>query len=92
MQKKALSPLAATIMLVVFALVVGTLTMSWGKGYVQNIPDNNELNTPGVICIGKDQYRGDSLKELQVQYLFGKITIAQYKQQEIILFQQTSGK
>ena len=42
MNKKALSPLMATIILVLFALVIGTITMNLGKDYVNDIGETKE--------------------------------------------------
>lgn len=78
MNKRALSPLVATILLVVFALVIGTLIMNWGRSYVENIKEEpfgsaimintNEINTP--------------LMELQIQYLTHKISQEEYVKRE----------
>ena len=42
-KKRALSPLVATILLVAFALVIGTVTMNWGRSYVEKIKEEPEV-------------------------------------------------
>lgn len=82
MNKKALSPLIATIILVVFSLIVGTLTMNWGKSYVEKISLEEEKPAiSGTIVINADSI-DTPLKELQVEYLTGKITLQQYLARE----------
>ncbi|MFH1642437.1 MAG: archaellin/type IV pilin N-terminal domain-containing protein [Nanoarchaeota archaeon] len=82
MNKKAVSPLIATIILVVFALVVGTITMNWGKSYVNNI-DEEKPKTSIVISM---EDINTPLKGLQIDYITGKITLEEYlaKEKEII--------
>jgi flagellin-like protein len=80
MHKKALSPLIATILLVVFALIIGTATMSWGKNYVESLPSESEtLGTSLVISI--DQV-DNPLKELQIKYITDKISLDDYLEKE----------
>ena len=85
--KKALSPLIATVLLVVFALVIGTITMNWGKSYVEKITDEPEeiQFESGIIISNKDintPLDESYLKKLQIQYIIGEITMEQYIQQE----------
>jgi flagellin-like protein len=35
--KKAVSPLVATVLLIVFSLILGTITMNIGKAYIEGI-------------------------------------------------------
>ncbi len=80
--KRALSPLIATILLVVFALVIGTITMSWGRSYVEKIKEEPEagfLESAVMISI-KDI--DTPLKELQIEYITGKITRQEYIEKE----------
>jgi len=37
MNKKGVSPLVATILLIVFSLILGTVTMNLGKAYIEDI-------------------------------------------------------
>lgn len=79
--KRALSPLVATMLLVVFALVIGTITMNWGKSYVERIKEEPiaEFDSAVIISI-KDI--DTPLKELQLQYITGKITKEEYIEKE----------
>jgi flagellin-like protein len=80
--KKALSPLIATILLVVFALVIGTITMNWGRSYVEKIkeePEQSFLESAVIISI-KDI--DTPLKELQIDYITGKISEQEYIEKE----------
>ena len=81
-KKKALSPLMATLLLVVFAIVVGAITMSWGKSYVEKIEAKEpveKLESAIVISI-KDI--DTPLKELQIKYITDQISEEEYLQQE----------
>jgi flagellin-like protein len=40
MNKKGISPLIATVLLIVFSLVIGGMIMSWGRGQVDIITDS----------------------------------------------------
>jgi flagellin-like protein len=86
MNKKALSPLMATILLVVFALVVGTVTMNVGKEYVEKTDTEEtateERPTGSSIVIDINDVLGDDLKELQIMYITGKITKEEYLEME----------
>lgn len=82
MNKKALSPLMATLLLVAFAIVVGAITMNWGKSYVEKIEVKEpveKLESSIVINI-KDV--DTPLKELQIKYITGQISEEEYLEQE----------
>ena len=80
--KKALSPLVATILLVVFAVVIGTITMNWGKSYVEKIKEEPATETFDSAMIISIKDIDTPLKELQIQYITGKITKEQYIEKE----------
>lgn len=84
--KKALSPLVATVLLVVFALVVGTITMNWGKSYVNQLKDEPAESKAGKTVILTSEEIDDPLKELQIQYITGEIDKNQYieKQKSLV--------
>jgi hypothetical protein len=82
MNKKALSPLVATLLLVVSALVLGAVTMTWGKAYVEveeEIEVESEVESAVIISI-KDI--DDPLKDLQIDYITNRITKEEYLEQE----------
>jgi len=80
--KKALSPLIATMLLVVFALVIGTITMNWGKSYVDKIADEPETGSIESSIFISINDIDSPLKELQIQHITGRINEAEYKQKE----------
>lgn len=80
MNKKALSPLVATILLVVFALVIGTITMSWGKAYVEKAEEKPEEEGPVIVIPLK--IIDNELKELQIDYIIGRISKEEYLEEE----------
>jgi hypothetical protein len=84
--KKAMSPLIATVFLVVFALIIGTVTMGWSKDYVKNLPPEeikkqNDISFKSSIVIDINEIN-DPLKDLQIKYITGKISLDEYLQQE----------
>jgi flagellin-like protein len=71
MNKKAISPLFATFLLLVFAIILGTIVMNIGRDYVEGIveieePTIEELQSP--------------LEILNVRYAKGEITTAEYEE------------
>ena len=83
MNRKALSPLVATILLVVFALVIGTVTMNWGRTYFEAIEEPEEegkLLESAVLISIKDI--DTPLKQLQIDHLTGKLTEEEYLKEE----------
>lgn len=91
MNNKGLSPLIATVLLVVFALVIGTITMNWGRSYVEKIKSASEAEPEigsfdSAVIIGIKDINNPPqeapLKKLQVQYITGEITKAEYLEKE----------
>ncbi|MDA1197376.1 MAG: hypothetical protein O2779_05455 [Nanoarchaeota archaeon] len=78
--KRALTPLLATLLLVVFALAIGTLTMSWGKSYVSGLADEGS-SAGQIITISAGQLN-TPLKQLQMEHIQGKISQQTYLQKE----------
>jgi len=79
MNRKGLTPLMATIMLLAFALVIGTITMNWGKGYVERLTEEQAVGPSESIVINPNALN-DPLKVLMVNYIEGKITKEEYDQ------------
>lgn len=42
-QKKAISPLVATVLLIAFAVALGAIVMNWGKGYIETQAQTTEI-------------------------------------------------
>lgn len=81
--KKALSPLIATLLLLAFALVIGTATMNWGKSYVDKIdeaPEGYETLKSAVIISIEDI--NTPLKELQIKHITGQLSQDEYIMKE----------
>ncbi len=81
MNKRALSPLIATVLLVVSALIIGTATMSWGKNYVDTIPEEKPESFGSSLVIDIKQL-DNPLKDLQVKYITDRITLEEYLDEE----------
>jgi len=82
MNKKALSPLVATMILVVFALIIGAITMNWGKSYVESLEETESKDLKsGTILIDIEDVDSD-LKRLQIKHIRGMITEEEYLQQQ----------
>ena len=73
--------MVATLLLVVFALVIGTATMNWGKAYVDKIGEEPEKKISASIVIDISSL-DDDLKLLQIRYISGDITKEQYLEEE----------
>lgn len=86
LKKKALSPLVATILLVVFALIIGTATMSWGKNY--EAPTKLEPAAKATISINVDSLN-NPLKKLQMEYITGQITLEDYLNKEPVAIENS---
>ena len=79
MNNKALSPLMATIILVLFALVICTITMNLGKDYVDTIGEEETSQSAIVINM---QDVDTPLKQLQIKYITDQISKEEYLTQE----------
>ena len=76
---KALSPLVATLLLLAFALVVGTVTMNWGKSYIENIGEPPKEYEPMKSSIVVNIEDIDTpLKKLQIEHITGQISEQEY--------------
>jgi len=82
MNKRALSPLVATILLVIFSLAIGTITMNWGKNYVEKINlQEKEQSKTGTLIINYKDIDTD-LKQLQIKHILGELSESQYLEEE----------
>jgi uncharacterized membrane protein len=81
MNRKALSPLASTIILVVVSIVIGIVVMSWGRSYVSEATSTAELK--------EAQQREESLfQDLNDRLERGEITVEQYEKIRQVLIEQ----
>ncbi|MBI2137962.1 hypothetical protein HYU13_00075 [Candidatus Woesearchaeota archaeon] len=83
--KRAVSPLVATLMLVIFAVAIGTVTMNWGKTYVESIKTDPSIGQKEQLIVIGIEKINTPLKKLQVDFLLGKISEQEYfvQQQKI---------
>lgn len=79
LDKKGISPLAATIFLIVFAIALGTVVMGLGKSYVQTI-DSAAAEQASEFCMTITST--DPLAQLQIEYLSGNIDRSTYLMRE----------
>ena len=64
MNKKAVSPLVATVLLIVFSLILGTITMNIGKAYIEGINDIEPQETDNSLKqIGDSLYKCEEFNE-----------------------------
>lgn len=82
MNRKALSPLIATLLLVVFAIVVGAITMSWGKGYVEKIEHKEPVEKIESSIVISIKDINTPLKDLQIKYITDQISEEEYLEKE----------
>ena len=86
MNKKSMTPIMATLLLVVFALIIGTATMNWGKEYVEKInkmEPSNPIDGPDWdICLDGNINLDTQLKILQAKHICGTISEDEYYKEE----------
>jgi flagellin-like protein len=50
MNKRGVSPLIATVLLIAFAVALGAVVMNWGRSYVQETASNIQETTASMAC------------------------------------------
>jgi len=80
MNKKALSPLSSTIILLVVSIIIGIVVMQWGRGYVE------QAATPDV---SQPEKQDTLLADLNKELSQGKITKEQYDKIKEVLLEQS---
>ncbi len=80
MNKKAVSPLIATFLLLVFSIALGSVVMSWGKGYVE------QAAAPEVTV--KQAAEKSIFEELDQRFARGEITQEQYNELKKVLLEK----
>jgi len=78
MNRKALSPLSSTIILLVISIIIGLVVMTWGRSYVEQVA------APEVV-IEEDDTLFEDLNERLAK---GEITQGQYDQIKEVLLSQ----
>lgn len=82
MNKKAVSPLIATLLLVIFSIALGSVVMSWGKQYVESAATPKETTV-------KDVQKTSIFEELDQRYAKGEITKEQYLDLKKVLVEKS---
>jgi len=52
--KRAVSPLIATVLLIAFAVALGAIVMNWGRGYVEDTQDFARESSEGQLTCSSD--------------------------------------
>ena len=71
MNKKGLSPLASTVLLLVISIIIGIIVMSWGRSYVEKATANAEQKQVA-------QTQPSFLQDLDTRLRSGELTQTQY--------------
>jgi len=84
--KKGLSPLIATILLVFFALIVGAGVMQFAEDYVPDAPELSIQPSPGSYINIDNRLIDNGLKDIQIDYIIGRINLEEYlrREQEVL--------
>lgn len=103
--KKGISPLIATVLLIAFAVSIGTLIMNIGKDVIANIGDCNEVKLEVQTVNGKPLFCYDpgnkkinmmvkNTGSVDIKYLKLGITTPDFNHEEIIIEESSlkSGK
>ena len=75
---RAMRPLVATLLLIGFALFVGTLTMNWGRSYVEDIKGDVSAAARENVVLVELSTINTPLKQLQLEFLLGKMDEREY--------------
>lgn len=78
MNKKGLSPLTSTIILLVVSILIGIVVMSWGKGYV-------EQATAKADQAAIKEQQATVFEDLNARYEKGEISKEQYEEIKKVL-------
>ncbi|MBI4440329.1 hypothetical protein HY638_05135 [Candidatus Woesearchaeota archaeon] len=81
MNRRGLSPLVATVLLVVFALILGVITMNFGR----SLSEEKQAGGESTITVSVSSLDNE-LKQAQMDYILGRLTLEEYlaKEQEAL--------
>lgn len=84
--KRAVSPLVATVILLLSAIIIGTVVMNWGMDYIEELTKIKPAATSPVSPIGIGSIcTEDPLLILQTRYARGEITTAKYLEMKALI-------
>ncbi len=75
MNRRGMSPVMMTLLLVSFSLVVGFAAMTWAQGYESSPPDKTFAESVYVISINDVD---TPLKQLQIDHLTRRVSTDEY--------------
>lgn len=78
--KKAISPLISTLLLVVFAIALGSVVMTWGRAYVESAVEISDVTV-------EDVEKKSIFEELDERFAKGEITQEQYDDLKRVLLE-----
>ncbi len=81
MNKRGITPLLATFLLIIFAMVLGSVVMSFGKEYIDTVPKLEEK--PVQICMTDVDV--SPLQALQIKHINGEISEQEYYDLESLM-------
>jgi FlaG/FlaF family flagellin (archaellin) len=82
MNKRAIAPITATILLLTVSILIGAIAMNIGKKY--SAAEETPVQESSIV-ISINDVLGDELKELQLKYITGKITREEYVEKEKLI-------
>ena len=94
--KRGISPLIATVLLIAFAVSIGTMIMNWGKDVIANVGDCNDVKLDVQTINGKPLFCYDTLNNkinvmvkntgsVDVKELHLSVTAADFSHEEKII-------
>ncbi len=86
MNKKGLSPLSSTMILLGISLVIGVMVMTWGRSYVEQATAGIQPDT------AQGQQQASVLQDLNTRLASGEISKEQYDKIKEVLLTQQNGK
>ncbi|HIH39732.1 TPA: SHOCT domain-containing protein [Candidatus Woesearchaeota archaeon] len=80
MNRKAISPLSSTIILLVVSIIIGIIVMSWGRSYVEQATVKAEQKQV-------QEKQTSVFEDLDARLSSGEITKEQYDKMKAVLLQ-----
>ncbi len=86
MDKKGLSPLASTMLLLIISILIGIAVMSWGRTYIEDFAVKQEAK------ITQPAPQPSIFADIDARLADGEITKAQYDQIKAVLMAQQAAQ
>lgn len=75
MNNKAMSPLAATFILLAFAIFIGILVMNWSETYIQRMAADSEISPAST----QEAFAESPLEIVKARLAKGEISLEEYQ-------------